>query len=311
MTFLLPYTLLKKKWGSRHRGLSITDLSIGLFVPFFLATSCVVIAAAASFHGKVDMEKLGIGDKTMLSVPGIEKSLSEFEGSDEEKVAFQKTTLAEFNENDRIIAAMLVKRDAGVLAATLEPFTGKVVAQKIFGIGVLGMAVSTIIILMLINGLAFQELFAGKKTANQDSAKALALKGPYFLGCLVSGLIGCCFPFIWTNGDAKAALAVPTSVIGGSLLPIAYFTFLLLMNSKKVLGDKRPEGTARIVWNVLMIFATLVASAGSVWVLYGKGKAGGWFSSWQGMIPAIGLIFLALLLVVGTASFVIKEKKAS
>jgi hypothetical protein len=83
------------------------------------------------------------------------------------------------------------------------------------------------------------------------------------------------------------------------------------MNSKKVLGDKRPEGTARIVWNVLMIFATLVASAGSVWVLYGKGKAGGWFSSWQGMIPAIGLIFLALLLVVGTASFVIKEKKAS
>jgi Mn2+/Fe2+ NRAMP family transporter len=311
MTFLLPYTLLKKKWGSRHRGLSITDLSIGLFVPFFLATSCVVIAAAASFHGKVDMEKLGIGDKTMLSVPGIEKSLSEFEGSDEEKVAFQKTTLAEFNEHDRIIAAMLVKRDAGVLAATLEPFTGKVVAQKIFGIGVLGMAVSTIIILMLINGLAFQELFAGKKTANQDSAKALALKGPYFLGCLVSGLIGCCFPFIWTNGDAKAALAVPTSVIGGSLLPIAYFTFLLLMNSKKVLGDKRPEGTARIVWNVLMIFATLVASAGSVWVLYGKGKAGGWFSSWQGMIPAIGLIFLALLLVVGTASFVIKEKKAS
>jgi len=52
MTFLLPYTLLKKKWGAKHRGLSITDLSIGLFVPFFLATACVVIASASSFHGK-------------------------------------------------------------------------------------------------------------------------------------------------------------------------------------------------------------------------------------------------------------------
>ncbi|MCX8238770.1 MAG: divalent metal cation transporter [Akkermansiaceae bacterium] len=302
MTFLLPYTLLKKKWGPRHRGLSITDLSIGLFVPFFLATSCVVIAAAASFHGKVDMEKLSIGDKTMLSVPAIEKSLSEFEGTGEEKVAFQKTTLTEFNENDRMIAAMLVKRDAGALAGTLEPFTGKVIAQKVFGIGVLGMAISTIIILMLINGLAFQEIFAGKKTTNQDSAAALSLKGPYFLGCLVSGIIGCCFPFIWNNNDARAALAVPTSVIGGALLPIAYFTFLLLMNSKKVLGDKRPEGTSRIIWNVLMIFATTMATIGSYWATSGKTF---------GDFPAgmVGMIFLAVLFVVGTLSFLAKEKR--
>jgi len=303
MTFLLPYTLLKKKWGPRHRGLSITDLSIGLFIPFFLATSCVVIAAAASFHGKVDMEKLTIGDKTMLTIPAIEKSLSEFKGTDDEKAIFQETTLADFNESDRIMAAMLVKRDAGALAATLEPFTGKVVAQKIFGIGVLGMAISTIIILMLINGLAFQEIFAGKKTANQDSAAALSLKKPYFLGCLVSGLIGCCFPFIWNNNDARAALAIPTSVIGGALLPIAYFTFLLLMNSKKVLGDKRPQGTSRIIWNVLMIFATTMATVGSYWATadkkFGTFEAGKW-----------GMWFLALLFIVGTTSFIMKEKKA-
>jgi hypothetical protein len=54
---------------------------------------------------------------------------------------------------------MIHSRDAGALAITLKPFTGEVVGQKIFGIGVLGMAVSTIIILMLINGLAFQQLF--------------------------------------------------------------------------------------------------------------------------------------------------------
>lgn len=299
MTFLLPYTLLKKKWGPKHRGLSITDLSIGLFVPFFLATSCVVIAAATSFHGKVDEDKLGMGDKRLLTIPAIEASLDGFKGSKEEKAAFQKKTIEEFNKNDRMIAAMLVKRDAGALAGTLEPFTGKVVAQKIFGVGVLGMALSTIIILMLINGLAFQEIFAGKQTQDENAATALSQKRPYFLGCAVSGLVGCAFPFIWTNSEAKAALAVPTSVIGGSLLPIAYFTFLLMMNSKKILGDRRPTGNSRIVWNALMIFATTMATVGSVWAIKDKPFNAG----------IIGISFLALLFVVGTISFIIKEKK--
>jgi Mn2+/Fe2+ NRAMP family transporter len=299
MTFLLPYTLLKKKWGPKHRGLSITDLSIGLFVPFFLATSCVVIAAATSFHGKVDQDNLGLGDARLLTIPAIEKSLAEFKGTDEEKAAFQKTTIAEFNENDRMIAAMMVKRDAGALAGTLEPFTGEVVAQKIFGIGVLGMALSTIIILMLINGLAFQEIFAGKGPEGEIASTALSQKAPYFLGCSVSGLVGCAFPFIWTSNEAKAALAVPTSVIGGSLLPIAYFTFLLMMNSKKILGDKRPEGTSRIIWNTLMIFATTMATVGSIWAIKDKPFQAG----------TIGIAFLGLLFLVGTASFIIKEKK--
>lgn len=299
MTFLLPYTLLKKKWGPKHRGLSITDLSIGLFVPFFLATSCVVIAAATSFHGKVDQDNLGLGDARLLTIPAIEKSLAEFKGTDEEKAAFQKTTIAEFNENDRMIAAMMVKRDAGALAGTLEHFTDKVVAQKIFGIGVLGMALSTIIILMLINGLAFQEIFAGKGPEGEIASTALSQKAPYFLGCSVSGLVGCAFPFIWTSNEAKAALAVPTSVIGGSLLPIAYFTFLLMMNSKKILGDKRPEGTSRIIWNTLMIFATTMATVGSIWAIKDKPFQAG----------TIGIAFLGLLFLVGTASFIIKEKK--
>ena len=301
MTFLLPYTLLKKKWGPKHRGLSITDLSIGLFVPFFIATSCVVIAAASSFHGGTEGLGEGAGEKTLLSVPAIEKSLSEFEGDDEAKSAFTKTSLNALPEADRKLAAMMEKRDTKSLAVTLAPFTGKVVAQKIFGIGVLGMALSTIIILMLINGLAFQELFGkGKSTSDAPPAKP-NLMSPYFLGCAISGLAGCMFPFLWT-GDSLAALAVPTSVIGGALLPIAYFTFLLMMNSKKILGDKRPEGTTRIIWNVLMIFATSMATIGSYTAVSHKAAFG---------VPVgmIGMAFLVLLAVVGTVSFFIKERE--
>ena len=301
MTFLLPYTLLKKKWGPKHRGLSITDLSIGLFVPFFIATSCVVIAAASSFHGSTEGLGEGAGEKTLLKVPAIEKSISEFKGDDEAKAAFTKTSLDALPEADRKLAAMMNKRDTKSLAVTLAPFTGKIVSQKIFGIGVLGMALSTIIILMLINGLAFQELFGKEKSPSDTPPAKPKLASPYFLGCVISGLAGCMFPFLWT-GDSLAALAVPTSVIGGALLPIAYFTFLLMMNSKKILGDKRPEGTTRIIWNVLMIFATSMATIGSYTAVSHKAAFG---------VPVgmIGMGFLVLLAVVGTVSFFIKERQ--
>ncbi|MDA7881186.1 divalent metal cation transporter [Akkermansiaceae bacterium] len=287
MTWLLPYSLLKKRWGQKHRGLSIVDLSIGLFIPFFLATACVVIASASAFHTKANDLRDADGNYTEAALVQIEAGTK-----------FLKAP----NDADKDLAAMTISRDANALAITLEPFAGPAISQKIFGLGVLGMAVSTIIILMLINGLAFQELLAGKAA---DAAGFEPSKSIFYLGCGISGLAGACYPMFWT-GASKAALAVPTSVIGGSLIPIAYFTFFLMMNSKRVLGDKLPRGKARIIWNTLMIFATSVATIGSVWVLNGKSQAPGWI----GGTATGGLYFLAILFVVGTVSFIIKENKA-
>ena len=50
MTFLLPYSMLRRRWGKEHRGLAIFDLSTGLFIPFVIATGCLVIATASQFH---------------------------------------------------------------------------------------------------------------------------------------------------------------------------------------------------------------------------------------------------------------------
>jgi ABC-type dipeptide/oligopeptide/nickel transport system permease subunit len=38
MTFLLPYSMLRKGWDRDFRGLAIFDLSTGLLIPFMLAT---------------------------------------------------------------------------------------------------------------------------------------------------------------------------------------------------------------------------------------------------------------------------------
>ncbi len=289
MTWLLPYSLLKKKWAKRERGLAIFDLSLGLFIPFFLATSCVVIAAATQFHASTEDVFDRKGGPIPQFVGDYDKNLSALlketpvEGAIREDKSIDYALIS---EPDRKLAGMLLKRDNFQLATTLEPLAGPVISQKIFGFGVLGMAVSTIIILMLMNGLAFQELF-GKPGDKQI----------HLLGCTVSGLAGLAGPFIWTGG-AAAALAVPTSVIGGSLIPIAYFTFLLMMNSRKILGDAKPTGGSAVLWNVLMISATGIATFGSVWTLSGKGSFG-----------MIGIVILATLFVIGSLGFY-KNSKA-
>ena len=156
-------------------------------------------------------------------------------------------------EADRRMAAMLVRRDAFNLARALEPLAGKNLANYAFGVGVLGMAISTIIILMLINGFAICE------------AIRVAPKGaPHRIGAFLAGLSGSLGPFVYV-GDAKFWLAVPTSMFGMMLLPIAYLTFFLMMNSKGLLGDRRPTGLRRVWWNTIMFVAFGLAAFGSFW----------------------------------------------
>ena len=52
MTFMMPFSLISRGWNKNFRGLATFDLSTGMLIPFVLATSCVVIASAAAFHGQ-------------------------------------------------------------------------------------------------------------------------------------------------------------------------------------------------------------------------------------------------------------------
>jgi len=355
MTFLLPYSMLKRGWNKTFRGLAVFDLSTGLLIPFILATGCVVIASASQFHtkpavpfsdedaaiaitaeagspsfasldaaaktariqeliagpyeGRVIEEEqkafpdvtakavadamsaggfaqLGVGErqaairqalvtasegslkpadtklldgyvkialgrmskelgadkvaelKKALDAPT--KALAEAKKTgDDEQVKAAATALVLAKRKlveplplaDRKIAAMLVRRDSFHLAQALSPLTGDVVAHYVFGIGVVGMAVSSIIILMLINGFCICEMFDRPSTG-----------WLYRLGCLMPA-IGILGPFIWSG--AAPYLAIPTSVFGFILIPIAYTTFALLLNQKKLLGDNMPKGALR------------------------------------------------------------------
>ena len=294
MTFFMPFVLLRRKWGREHRGLAKFDLWTALLIPYVIATSCVVIAAGTRFNGKPESAFNSEGqvhanlEKSYLELATARARL---EWTDDEYNALapiqQEAVLDSLPLPDRQLAAMLVKRDAFNLAESLESlFESKAFSHYVFGIGVLGMALSTIIILMTINGHAICEVL-GKPHSGS----------PFLGGALLAGL-GVLGPFFWQ--DAAFWLAVPTSILGFTLIPVAYLSFFLLMNNIQVLGRERPQGTSRLIWNLFMLIALGLMGTAGLYVAWNK--------SW-GPVPfgKIALTSFGVLMLIG--HFTLKNKK--
>jgi Mn2+/Fe2+ NRAMP family transporter len=333
MTFLLPYSMLRKGWDKTFRGLATFDLSTGLFIPFVIATSCVVIAAASQFHTQAP----GIDETTLaVEMPGasradlnkmVEKmdedayaALVAPQEAHDKLVAAKKEELGETlsqeelaekvkedptlglgsgpldsyvdantNAADKQLAFMMIKRDAGALAGSLENVTGsKTIAQYIFGLGVVGMAVSTIIILMLINGFTFTEALGVKTSGTMHRIGSYL---PAFTGAFG-------FLFLWGNDEARFWLAIPTSQIGMILLPVAYITFFLMMNNTKLMGENKLTGGKALAANIVMVAAIIAATYGCVKTLLSKTmNIPGTEQSVQPFLIGGAIGFIALVLI--------------
>ncbi len=303
MTFLFPYSMLKKGWDKDFRGLAIFDLATGLFIPFLLATSCIVIAAASQFHA-TPAEGLAIstisGGKLQPAVVNnvkVEPAANLVGGY----IQLLDSRLASTNPNfaslpeqakdaarnalpraEKDMAAMLVKRDASNLSETLAPLVGDDVARYIFGFGVLGMAMNAVLMNMLICGLSFSEIFKRGGSAKWHIAGSSLIAFSAIASIFFKG--------------ARMWLVIYAGVMAAVLLPIAYGAFMFIINSKKALGNEAPRGKSRLVWNVLMACSLACSSAASLWVLYHKiGIAG-------------PIAFAAFFAVVVVSAIVFKKK---
>lgn len=290
MTFLLPYSLRKKGWDREHRELSRFDLVLGLLVPFVLASSALVIASSASFYAK----HADVIDAKGVPLHGMEKVYHEVidlriqaqvKNFGELPEAEQTLIRNEQPMAEKQLAAMLTNRKVKNLASSLEPFLGSS-SQIIFGIGILAMALSTMIVHMMMNGYAISE--ALNRVGN---AKV------FLLGASMPAIAGFFSPVLWSGG-AKAAMQIPASVIATTLLPIAYLGFLLLMNSRSALGEDLPQKRGLI--NMLMLLSAGAATFASVWALNSKGLPG-----------MVGMAALVLLAVVGITGFIKRNKEVT
>jgi hypothetical protein len=294
MTFMLPYSMRARGWGRSHRGLAIFDLSTGMVIPFILATSCIVIASGYLFHGKPYegvLEQTN-GQLVITEDPAYAAQAGEIRAM----VAGRPASIpasAPVEAGELQLAAMLLNRSNRQFAASLEALVGPNVAHLIFGLGVLGMALSTISVCMVISGFVVCEMLRYPHGGIQ-----------FKLGSLMAAT-GVLWPVLWT-GSSKAYLAVPAFVFGYTLVPVAFLAFFLMMNSRKLLGESLPAGRSRITWNTLMGITLLVTGTASIATAWGKMLPVG------GTLLPVGKIFIVgygIAIVIG--HFYLKSRDQS
>ena len=208
MLFLYPYSLLARGWGRDHRQLARFDLFAGMFLPYFLATTLMVLATANTFY---------YGD-----------------------VEFSGTGLSPVEA-----------------AQALSGVVGEGAGRWIFNLGILGMAVSSIILQMVCCGFVATEVL-GWKFGSTKYRLACLLPAPGVLGAV-----------LWKN--IALWVAVPTTLLCGFLLPVAYLGFIKLQKSRAYLKGDLPTGPKANAWLGGMVLATLTIIVFLVWYAITKG----------------------------------------
>jgi Mn2+/Fe2+ NRAMP family transporter len=130
----------------------------------------------------------------------------------------------------------------------------EVTSRLIFAFGILGMAVGSLVMHMLCCGSAASAMF-GFKEGSFKYKLALLAPTPAVLGV-----------FVWSTMGAYVVL--PTSAICGFLLPIAYIGWLLLNNNKAYLGDARPDGNKRYLFNLAMLICIVTVLSSVAYTTY-------------------------------------------
>jgi len=139
-------------------------------------------------------------------------------------------------------------------AAMLESTGLSIVFSRIiFGLGIVGMALTSITMHMLICGFAACEMF-GVEPGGWRYRLACLIPAPGFAGVVLWKYIGS-----W--------IAIPASAICGLMLPIAFIAFFILNNSSKYLGKDKPSGVKALVWNIAMLVSIGATMASIIYYL--------------------------------------------
>jgi len=134
------------------------------------------------------------------------------------------------------------------VAHALEPLVGLTMGRLVFSFGVLSMCFTTLVVEMLICGFVLSEMFRFELHGRAYRASTMLAN---------IGIVGAFYqmPF-W--------LPVLVSSFNLLMMPVAYVCFFLLQNTKSYLGDQMSSGLKGTVWNVALVLAILVVSAGAV-----------------------------------------------
>ena len=264
-----------------------------------------MITTAYGFHGQADEQLLDSDPTVVTASPffgtvasGIEKRINSI-GTEDEKLALKSFKLepeetraaskkeylakviSRMSEDERKLAVALAKPNSDQLAKSLEPLLGEQYAKLAFGVGAFAMAFSSIVIMMIMNGFAFGEIFG--------NYQSLLWR---VIGALVAVGVGMCWVVLWQD-ESKTYLGIVAGTFAILLLPIAYLAFLLMMNNRDLMQNEKPLGIRMLIWNVLMVMSLVLVSVAAYTSLADK------LSKPTGSLVLGGLVTFALLALIG------------
>jgi len=288
--FALPLLLLNRKWRRIHDRFSKFNLFTTCFLPFSIVSVCLTLLSAIAFHPKDLMtpeddllestEIVDLLNQRVVHEIGYEKF--------RDMAPFQQDALTDALSNDeKKLASIIAGKSVKQWIASLSQ-TGGIYFSYLLGVTIFAISLSTIVILMIINGHLVCEVL-GKPH-----------KGPAFQSGSLLLAISSIGPFVWSDQDNW--VSDPTYFISLAILPFALLSFTLLLNNPSIMGRMRPSGTGGYFINAGIILSFIFLGSSSFYLV--------WNEHW-GSFP-IGQVLLSIsgvLLLIG--HFSLRTKKLS
>ena len=293
LLFSLPLLLLGRGWRRDHNQFAKFNLFLGLFIPFVLCSSCLTILSAVAHQKMIHSlnEEVSVNTKYSESetIRNLLKERIIFEIGEEQFQSlppFQQDEKIESLSKPNYILAHLVSQSDTKKWIHYLSDSGKEPVKYLLGIVVLLISFSTIVILMVLNGHLICEIL-GKPHKG----------APFQTGSLLLAVssIG---PFVWSDQDAW--VADPSYFLSLAIIPYILLSFLLMLNSKELLGRQYPQGIKGFSLNLGVCLSFLLLGSCSFYLV--------WNHTW-GSFP-IGQVLVTLIgILVLIGYFSLKNKK--
>ncbi len=277
----LPLLLLGRGWRREHSGFAKFNLFGGLFIPFILCSSSITLLSVIA-HQNFLKETNPLSNNpehasyTPTSGPvhdllaeRIKQQIGEKE-FDALPPFQQEDKISHLSNQEKILAQLVMHTNTKHWVQLLSDHKDNHIG-KLLGISVLLISFSTIVILMVLNGHLVCEILGKphKGAPFQSGSLLLALSS-----------VG---PFIWSDQDNW--VADPSYFLSLAILPFALLSFILMLNSKELLGRQCPKGISGFILNTGAIIAFCCLGISSFYLV--------WNHMW-GNVP-IGQILIILL----------------
>ena len=290
LMFALPLLLLNRNWRRSHDRFSKFNLFTTGFLPFSIVSVCLTLLSTTAFQQRdvivSDVELL----EDVVTVDLLNQRIVHEIGSERFKdmAPFQQDALLSALSNDeKRLASVIAGKSVKQWIASLSQ-TGGTYFTYLLGFTIFAITLSTIVILMIINGHLVCEVL-GKPH-----------KGPAFQSGSLLLAIASIGPFVWSDQDNW--VSDPTYFISLAILPFALLSFALVLNNPSIMGRMRPNGMGGYFINAGIILSFVFLGSSSFYLV--------WNEYWDSFpIGQVLLSLIGVLLLIG--HFSLRTKKLS